>query len=154
MTGSKSRDKGQVFERTVAKMFAKALNLQMRRTPLSGGWSHDNPNVVGDLVCTSGEFPYCVECKCVEGWKLESLFTDNHRWFDAWWEQLIGECPNDKVPVLAFSRARQPIFAAIKYTYEASMLELESRRMIIQCGDTRVCIVLLSDLLRSLTLTV
>lgn len=148
------RAKGASFERTVAKLFSEALGVKLRRTPLSGGWSHDNPDTAGDLVCVEGDFLYCVECKCAEGWKLESLFTDSHKWFDNWWGQLMDECPSDKIPILVFSRARQPIFAAMRYTYEVSTLELTAHKMIIQIGDTRICVTILSDLLNALKLAV
>ncbi len=109
-----SRNKGNELELRVAKMFSQYFNLTIRRTPLSGGWSHDNPETAGDLVCTTpgADFPYCVECKNVEGWKLESLFTEQHKWFDDWWHQVKVES-NGKMPVLVFSKAYAPILSAI-----------------------------------------
>lgn len=109
------RAKGAGFELRIAKAFSSALGVKLRRTPMSGGWSHDNPEVSGDLVCVEGEFKYCVECKCAEGWRLESLFTDSHVWFDGWWAQLMRECPADRIPLLVFSRARMPVFVAMRY---------------------------------------
>lgn len=112
--GKKARNKGQGFERKVAKLFAAAYDLDIRRTPLSGGWAKGSPDVAGDLVCVTPdvEFPYCVECKKAEGWKLENLFTDQHAWFDNWWTQVLNECPDGKTPILVFSRAYAPIFIA------------------------------------------
>lgn len=143
-----SRAKGAAFELTVAKMFSAALGIKLRRTPLSGGWSHDNRDVAGDLVSVEGAFPYCVECKCAEGWKLESLFTNSHKWFDDWWGQLIKECPLGKTPILVFSRSRQPIFAAVKNSYELSLVASDFPiRMIIQHDQVQIVVILLSDLL-------
>lgn len=113
-----SKRKGDGFERKIAKVFADALGLEIRRTPLSGGWARGNPNVYGDLVCVDPgpeAFPYCVECKNEEGWRLESLFTFNHAWFDRWWHQLQNERPGNKVPLLVFSRAYAPIFVSFYY---------------------------------------
>ena len=106
--------KGSGFERLVAKAFSDVFGVEFRRTPMSGGWSHDNPQVAGDLVCMDPtfDFPFCIECKNSEGWKLESLFTDNHKWFDDWWKQLIRECPVGKAGILVFTRNRAPVFAA------------------------------------------
>lgn len=143
------RAKGASFERLVAKMFSEALGVKLRRTPLSGGWSHDNRDVAGDLVSVEGTFPYCVECKCAEGWKLESLFTDYHKWFDNWWAQLIRECPTDKIPILVFSRSRQPIFAAVWHYYE-----LSSTRIILRHNSDQIYVMLLSDLLHTIKSTV
>lgn len=110
-----SRNKGNELELIVAKAFSKAFGLQIRRTPLSGGWSHDNPETAGDLVCTTpgANFPYCVECKNVEGWKLESLFTEQHKWFDDWWQQARTEAKG-KTPILVFSKAFAPKLAVIR----------------------------------------
>lgn len=115
MSGRKSKNKGAGFERQVAKMFSEAYGLEFRRTPLSGGWAKDSDVAAGDLVCVDDpDFPYCIECKKSEGWKLESLFTDNHAWFDNWWKQVVDECPEDKEPILVFSRNRMPIFVAVR----------------------------------------
>lgn len=142
--------KGATFERTVAKLFADAMGIKLRRTPMSGGWSHDNPDTAGDLVCIEGEFEFCVECKCAEGWKLESLFTGNHKWFDNWWGQLMRESPAGKVPILVFSRARHPILAAI----DAGSPHIRSLSvhsiMYVNMPGRAVAIVLLDDLLERL----
>lgn len=139
--------KGANFELRVAKLFSDALKIKLRRTPMSGGWSHDNPEVTGDLVCVEGTFPYCVECKCAEVWNLATLFAGNHKWFDNWWAQLMRECPASKVPLLVFSRARQPIFVAMKG--DSDLLSGLSVHAILYVNlpDTSVAIVLLDDLL-------
>ena len=119
--GHKSRNKGAAFENKIARMIGSALGVALRRTPLSGGWACGSANVAGDIVCVDDNinFPYCVECKKQEGWKLESLLTRNHAWFDVWWDQLIVECPNEKLPVLVFSRNYQPEFVAVKASLES-----------------------------------
>lgn len=112
--GKKSRDKGAAFEREVAKLFSEAYGLEFRRTPLSGGWAKDADVAAGDLVCIDDpDFPYMIECKKAENWKFESLFTDNHTWFDNWWEQAVEECPDSKEPLLVFSRNYMPILVAV-----------------------------------------
>lgn len=116
--GAKSRNKGNAFELKVAKIFSGKFGLEIRRTPLSGGWARGNPHVYGDLVCIDRDvkkpynFMYCVECKCVEGWSLQSLFNAKAGWFNTWWAQLIKECPDDKIPLLVFSKAFAPIMVA------------------------------------------
>ena len=112
--GKKSRDKGARFELEVAKLFSNAYDLEFRRTPLSGGWAKDADVAQGDIVCLDDdEFAYCIECKNQEGWKFESLFTSSHSWFDAWWNQAVDECPDDKDPLLVFSKNYTPIFVAM-----------------------------------------
>lgn len=141
------RAKGAGFELKVAKAFSKALGVKLRRTPMSGGWSHDNPDVQGDLVCVEGDFCYCVECKCAEGWKLESLFTGQHKWFDDWWKQLMAECPADRVPLLVFSRARMPTFVAMRI--DDYPVKLDACALLqLDTGDVVIMIVTMDDFLR------
>lgn len=142
-----SRNKGVDLELKVAKAFSAAFGLKIRRTPLSGGWSHENPEVSGDLVCTTpgADFPYCVECKNVEGWKLESLFTDQHKWFDDWWLQTVQECHTSKMPVLVFSKAFAPILAAVKADHWDESIYVNTMNVI--CRGYQIVIIPLSDLL-------
>lgn len=142
------RAKGANFELRVAKRFSAALAIKLRRTPMSGGWSHDNPDVAGDLVCIEGEFPYCVECKCAEGWKLESLFSGSHVWFDNWWAQLMRECPREQIPLLVFSRAHQPTFVAT-LPAQTSGISVHAI-MYLNLLDTSVAILLLEDFLAAI----
>lgn len=144
------RAKGAGFELRVAKLFSEAMGVKLRRTPMSGGWSHDNPEVTGDLVCVEGNFPFCVECKCEEGWRLESLFAPKHTWFDNYWAQLKRECPADKIPLLVFSRARQPIFVAF-YMSTGMWQGLSATGTIyLNSPDGPLVITLLEDLLYSI----
>lgn len=111
------RRKGSNYENKIAKLFGEAFGMEFRRTPLSGGWAKGNPGVAGDLVCMDmdpGDFLWHIECKNAEGWKLESLFTSKHKWFDDWWDQAVRECPDGKSPVLVFSRAYIGDFAACR----------------------------------------
>jgi hypothetical protein len=137
-----SRNKGNSLELIVAKAFSKAFGVTIRRTPLSGGWSHENPETAGDLVCTTpgADFPYCVECKNVEGWKLESLFNDNHKWFDDWWRQARDES-NGKTPISVFSKAFAPKLAVIR---TSDLDEIQSAYLQI-CVDGDVLIIMAMD---------
>jgi hypothetical protein len=109
-----SRDKGNNFELLVAKAFNQHFAPhKFRRTPLSGGWS-EKAEAKGDIVCVDdNDFLYCVECKNAEGWTLESLFAEKHKWFDDWWKQAVEECPAGKIPLLIFTRNHMPAFAAV-----------------------------------------
>lgn len=106
MGGKYSRNKGANFERKVAKTLSDWSGLELRRTPLSGGWAKHNPNAVGDIACIDihNEFPLCVECKCGQGWELESVFRGKCKLFESWWKQATDNCPAGKIPVLIFSK--------------------------------------------------
>jgi len=151
--GKTSRNKGNAFERKIVKMFSDAYDVKLRRTPLSGGWAQDYSGAAGDVVCVEdgAEFPYCIECKCSEGWRLESLFTDNHAWFDNWWQQMLDECPEGKVPLLVFSRNRTPTFVALRWAHTLSNCTIgcgfDTNYLSLSIDGIEVIIILLEDFL-------
>lgn len=71
--------------------------------PVEGHWLGK-----GDIVCRPQiHFPFCVECKCVEGGKLDSIL-ESPRWpvWD-WWKQTVrqADASNPKLfPMLVFTR--------------------------------------------------
>ena len=146
--GKASRDKGASFERKICKVMGDAYGVELRRTPLSGGWAQHYDDVAGDVVAVKGKFPYCVECKNSEGWKLESLFTDKHAWFDAWWNQVLNACPWDKTPLLVFSKNFTPIFVAISLVYLGDDQYMEASYMVLDHPDDDIVIMLLEDFIR------
>jgi len=139
--GAKSKRKGATFELKIAEMFTEAFGKEFRRTPLSGGWAKGTDEVAGDLVCVNDlDFPYSIECKKAEGWFLDSLFTDQHAWFDAWWTQAVAECPDGKSPLLVFSRNRMPTYVA---SYADVLGKAGFPAMILVIGDEPICVTLL-----------
>ena len=114
MSGHTSRNKGSGFERTVAKTFSNKFGVEYRRTPLSGGWAKGSKTAAGDLVPLDAPQQFCIECKKVEGWTFEQLFSNRHALFSSWWKQLIEECPEGVQPVLVFSKNRSQIYIAIR----------------------------------------
>jgi hypothetical protein len=101
------RAKGSGFERKIAKILSNWSGHDLRRTPLSGGWSRQNPETTGDIVSISkgADFPFSVECKNQEGWRMEAILLGKCKVFDDWWQQTIQNCPEHKVPMLVFSKA-------------------------------------------------
>lgn len=57
-----SRVKGSRAELDVARTFSDWCGEEVRRTPLSGGWSTARFGVTADLVCANPAFPFHVEC--------------------------------------------------------------------------------------------
>lgn len=123
-----SRVKGSRAELDVAAMFSRWCGEEVRRTPLSGGWSSAKFGVTADLVCANPAFPYSVEIKHREGWVLDDLVTgarkDHDKSIVQWWKQCVESCPKRedkanridnrgritllKEPLLVFRRNRQP----------------------------------------------
>lgn len=113
----KSRDKGNRGENKVAKLFAGWWGSDFTRTPSSGGFRtqkfRDDWNAAGDIVTPDESFPFCVEVKNAEGWHLEQLLTSPECLLVKWWRQAVEESPEDKIPLLVFTRNYQPFFFMI-----------------------------------------
>lgn len=143
------KNKGDNFERRIANVFSEAFGIDIRRTPLSGGWAKGNPGVSGDLVCVDPgpeALCYCIECKNAEGWRLESLFIDKHKWFDDWWQQTLDECPEEKDPMLVFSRAYAPVFVTIQAFVIYDIMNYPRPRVELEWIDgTKLVIITLDD---------
>lgn len=105
--GKKSKRKGSTYELKIAKIMSEWSGMTLKRTPLSGGWARENPEVTGDLVCVEpGKFfPLHVECKNNESWNWERALHGQGPVFNAWWIQATEECPANKFPILVFSQA-------------------------------------------------
>ena len=108
MSGKKSRSKGARFEREIAAFFQEWSGLEFRRTPLSGGWSRQNPNVAGDLVCIDEgvTLPFIIECKNQESWTWEALLIGGSAVFAGFWEQTVEEAliAGGRIPLLVFTK--------------------------------------------------
>lgn len=117
------RTKGATAERKLAKLFSKWWGSDFARTPMSGGFAtakfREDWNAAGDLVTPDPTFPFCVESKKVEGWKLEQLLTSNKTIIHSWWKQTIDETPDmgvkSKMPLLVFTKNHSPLYGMMRY---------------------------------------
>ena len=110
--GKYSKDKGSAFERKIAKILSEAFGVELVRTPMSGGWGRLETK--GDLV-TRDDFPYHVECKKREGWTLDCLLSGKgDKKLEGWWAQTKEQCPENKIPLLVFSKNFAPTYVRIK----------------------------------------
>jgi hypothetical protein len=109
------RTKGANFERKVAKILSEWSGMQLRRTPLSGGWARANPEVSGDVVCVEpGKiFPLHIECKNSEAWSWEQVWHGKGPVLNAWWDQTVDTCPKGKIPILVFSKAYHDVYVVL-----------------------------------------
>jgi hypothetical protein len=118
------RSKGSAFERRIAKLFTEKFGVEFKRTPMSGGWTP-----VGDITpkdpTVAGCLPWVIECKCRQGWKLESVFTKAaEKSFLDWFAQAerdVKKSGIDKKPMVVFSKNLYPSLAMMKVAdFEAS----------------------------------
>ena len=96
--GKRSKRKGSNYERDVAKKFKEAYNVDLVRTPQSGGFhkkSGKADDYRGDIVPANSdvELALHIECKNTKTWSLPS-----------WLKQSESDCPKDKIPVVVFHK--------------------------------------------------
>lgn len=162
-----SRVKGSRAELDVAAAFSRWCGEEVRRTPLSGGWSSARFGVTADLVCANPAFPFHVEIKHREGWTLDDLITGVRAAHDKsvvqWWAQCVASCPRRpsgrrladfaKEPLLVFRRNRQPWLAMCRS--ESPIIRTINAPAVFTIngdagGDDVVCVSLLSSILAGL----
>ena len=93
-----SRTKGANYERKIAKRLSKHFGLELCRTPLSGGMDWK-----GDILPIFGEIPYHIECKKIERFNIWKAIAQAER-----------DCPEEKTPIVIFSRNRTEDYVCIK----------------------------------------
>lgn len=133
-----SRVKGAGFERKIASMLSDWWGVEFHRTPSSGGlhWKQDN-RVHGDIVAPvdATDYPFCNECKKVEGWDFEQLIKGTGEVTD-WWLQCITDAREvKKVPLLTFSKNYSPIYYMI-YQKDWEKLPLPNRNYFVTTFET------------------
>ena len=104
-----SRNKGATYERKIAKMLTDWTGIEIRRTPMSGGW-----NKTGDLTpkdpSEMEKFPLSFELKNRQEFSIEMLFhirnsEDMPKILKKYWDQCSGEAKeSEKVPLLILTR--------------------------------------------------
>lgn len=94
--GKSAKVKGASYERTIAKIFKKYLNIDLVRTPQSGGFAKKSTKADefrGDITSLddSIQFNLHIEAKCHKVWSLPS-----------WIRQAKEDCPKGKIPCVVF----------------------------------------------------
>ena len=111
-----AKQKGNRFEREVAKQINKKFGTNVRRTPLSGGM-----NFKGDIICIDdnsiiSEFSW--ECKNQEKLNIWKAL-----------EQSRNDAPQRTMPVLVFTKNHERDYVALEFEDFMNLLkELEDLR--------------------------
>lgn len=114
-----SRRKGVSFELKVAKALAGCLGVDQRqyiqRSPDSG--ARDASEWKGDIVALpplDAQWPWFIECKKVEGWSLDQLFSGSQStMIHKWCEKAVSQAKlSGKDPLVVFSKNRSPVLVA------------------------------------------
>lgn len=141
----RARQKGQTFERAIAKQITDWSGIECRRTPLSGGW-----NKIGDVTPKDPKqmstFPFTLELKNQESWTPHMFLKisnskDLPKMIANWWNQCCDDAKKSKrkvIPLLLFTKANYPVFLMLK-TNDFLRLHLHHlEKPNIVCGDLRV----------------
>jgi len=121
------KQKGARGERDLVKRFANWYGSEFYRTPGSGsfstrGFHSDVVNMSGDVVTTDPHFPFCVESKLYQDWRLEHLlFETANSKFHSWWEQTTRETPLGFIPLLCFRKNGSEWFMIIEKHHAAKI---------------------------------
>ena len=102
------RKKGASYERLIAKELTAWSGVELRRTPMSGGWAKTGditPKAPEDMV----EWIFNIELKKHQGWHLEDLVKGTNKGkMLTWWNQCKADCAKSKkvkrTPILIFSK--------------------------------------------------
>lgn len=91
--GRSSKRKGSTYERRVAKMYKDALEIELVRTPMSGGFQKNikATNIKGDLSCLDESIRFLLhtECKDQKAIKIRD-----------WFAQACEDCPEGHIPTV------------------------------------------------------
>lgn len=95
--GRGSRNKGSNYEREIAKVLGDFLDVEFKRTPLSGGFSKSSNMGAfkGDIICTNDDVDFALhsECKDQKSWQLKK-----------WYEQARDEVTDSKIPAVIMKK--------------------------------------------------
>lgn len=99
--GKSAKVKGASYERTIAKIFKKYLNIDLVRTPQSGGFAKKSTKADefrGDITSLDEniQFNLHIECKNHKTWKLKE-----------WFNQAKDDCPKGKIPCVIFHQSQE-----------------------------------------------
>jgi len=156
------RNKGNKYENAICLALSRWLlpslpfparveQLPFRRRstsimPLDGHW-----NGTGDILHRPDiEWPFCVECKRIEGWTLDGVFNDGWPVWD-WWLQAWKQARSAGLaPMLLLGRNRKPDYVLLRVE-DAACLGLTAKRLpkFVTCQTAdgeQLALLLLSDL--------
>lgn len=114
--GRKAKRKGSQQERKLAKALGAWWGSTFRRTPMSGGSVlKEDYDLAGDVSTADKSFRFHVESKKQECFgRFHNLFFKKKHPFWKWWDQCLSDCPEDRIPLLIFTRNYYPEFVAFE----------------------------------------
>ena len=114
-----SKNKGNSFERLIAKKLSEWAGVTFMRTPASGAIHNFNDRrVVSDIVppLSIGRFPFSIECKKVEcNWEFSSMLEGTSLTLGSHWSQCTQDAFREGLcPMLIFSKNYHQIYTILQ----------------------------------------
>lgn len=152
------KNKGNNFERQVAKIFSDWAGVKFMRTPASGAiHNFKDKRVVSDIVppLSIGKFPFSIECKKVEcSWEISSILEGTSQTIENHWFQCLTDADREGlIPLLVFSKNFRGIYGVMKQVdFVATKVKLNKYLEVYQ-NDMTLVIFNLKDFLTSISCT-
>lgn len=113
------KEKGNNFERKVAKLFSLWSGHKFMRTPASGAiHNFKDKRVVSDIVAplSIGEWPFSIECKNVMcSWELNTLLEGTSETMKSHWKQAQDDADREGLaPLLIFTKNFRDKFIVLR----------------------------------------
>lgn len=118
-----SKNKGNIYERKIAKEMGNYWGAVFNRSPGSGSYRGSREaELTGDLVTDPADkFPFSLEAKNRQtgDWTLESIVLNKHDVMN-WWAQSVGDAERsgNLAPMLVFTRNYADDFVMIPFESE------------------------------------
>lgn len=110
-----SKNKGNEYERKIARTLTLWWGEEFHRVPQSGGlrWGDDS-RVAGDIVChKDSKWPFTTECKKREGWEFDQVLKGTGD-VEKYWQQAVRDGERVSLrPLLVFSKNFAPNYAMV-----------------------------------------
>ena len=151
------KNKGNAFERCVAKMLTEWAGVKFLRTPSSGAiHNFKDKRVVSDIVAplSIGNFPFSIECKNVScSWEFSSFLEDTSVTINKHWNQCLNDAERENlIPLLVFTKNFHRIFGVLQESqFQKLDVKLESIFILSRKDKENLVIFSFSDLLKSIS---
>ena len=138
------KNKGNAFERVVAKKLSDWAGVKFMRTPSSGAiHNFKDKRVVSDIVAplSIGDFPFSIECKNVMcNWEISAFMENTSVTIKNHWKQCEDDAKREGLlPMLIFTKNFRDTYVMIRQSeYIALSRDIQPRIEFINNGSTLV----------------
>ena len=113
------KEKGNNFERKIAKKLSDWSGVKFMRTPMSGAiHNFKDKRVVSDIVppLSIGNFPFSIECKNVNcSWEFSGIIDGTSITLEKHWDQCVKDAEQESLlPLLIFTKNYRQVYSVLE----------------------------------------